>query len=120
MRYAAIASLVLVWTLELSAQNAAPRSVEESRFDVASVRANTTPLGPGTLPSIQPITGGIAARNVPAFDLITFVYSINPVRVLNAPMWTLSERFTSDPGLKERSGLQLPVRHPPRLKRRDL
>jgi uncharacterized protein (TIGR03435 family) len=93
MHYAAIASLLLVWTLGLSAQNAAPRSVEESRFAVASVKANRTPLGPGSLPSIQPITGGIAARNVPAFDLITLAYGINPVRVLNAPTWTLSERF---------------------------
>jgi len=89
MRYAAIGSLLLLWTLQSSAQTPAPHPVEQSRFDVVSVKPNPGADASGGM-RVSP--GRVTAR---ANLLIEVILDANRgfARIVGAPDWVGRERF---------------------------
>jgi uncharacterized protein (TIGR03435 family) len=75
---------------------APPREPAGSRFDVASIKRNTS-KGQETFSTISPAPGGrLVVRNTPLRRIIQVVYNVPPYALQGGPDWLDSTRFDID------------------------
>ena len=113
MRYAAVVlSLLLVWTLRPSAQTPAARPIEESRFDVVSVKP--VPMGASLDDGgYRPEPTRFRGKYSVAF-LTSFAYQVADYRVTGGPDWTRKEGYeitASIAGTRQRDDVRFMIRH---------
>ena len=86
------AGLLLVpFAADLMRAQTPPASVERPKFEVASVRENTSGDGKMVF-GIQP-GGRFTTVNVPLWELIRQAYAVQRTQVVGAPEWTETARF---------------------------
>jgi uncharacterized protein (TIGR03435 family) len=79
-----VAILLLAGVTQSIAQDAA------ARFEVASVKRNTTTNG---IPFPTPPDDGVLLINHPLDSIVRYAFDLEDVRVLGLPQWTREERF---------------------------
>lgn len=89
MRYAATVILLVSWLVQLPAQAPATKPLEESRFEVTSIKS--LPAGSnigGYSPESSRFHGFMSA-----IELVSLAYQLPPLRVADGPPWMKTERF---------------------------
>lgn len=84
------AAAVTTAALDSRAQAAAPERAAPARFEVASVKRNTSGQGFITF-DMQP--GRLSLINIPVRQLIVRAYQVQPFQVAGGPSWIASDRF---------------------------
>src|SRR5688572_30017108 len=114
MRYAAIGMMVAFWMVQLPAQTPAARPLEESRFDVVSIRPISRDSPSWARAGYFPDPPTRLQGWFGYMDLLSMGYQIRPDRIVGIPKWTADERYEITATIsapRQRGDLAVMIRH---------